>query len=63
MAKNARKSLIKNISSNKTFSYSKGSCSLNFNLQVNNSSELKDFKSLMEQGICDINDILKGMVN
>lgn len=59
MVKNLTKSLI----SKQDFSYSKGVVSLNFTLRTDNSSELKSFKSCLEEAIIDINNLLKGMKN
>ncbi len=55
--------LQKTIIDRKQFSYTKKGCNLNFNLRVDNSSELKPFKECMEQAIKDIDEILKGMKN
>lgn len=59
----SKKFLVKNIISKKEFSFSKGNCTLSFTLRVDNSSELKDFKSCLEEAIKDIEEILKGMKN
>lgn len=55
--------LIKSVISRKEFSYSKKGCNLNFNLRIDNSSELKAFKDCMTEAIKDIDEILKGMKN
>jgi hypothetical protein len=56
-------SLTKLIIDRKDFSYIKGPSSLKFNLRIDNSSELKPFKSCLEEAIKDIDEILKGMRN
>ena len=53
----------KSIITRKEFSYSKKGVNLNFTLRVDNSSELKPFKSLLEEAVKDIDEILKGMKN
>ena len=55
--------LQKSISLKRTFNYKKGECTLNFELKVDNSSELRNFKSCLEEAIKDIDETLKGMKN
>jgi hypothetical protein len=55
--------LTKTIVDRKDFSYAQKGVSLKFNLQVNTSSELKPFKSCLEEAIKDIEKILEGMKN
>ena len=56
-------SLIKSLITRKEFSYSKKGVNLNFTLQVDNSSDLKSFKSCLEEAAKDIEEILGGMKN
>lgn len=58
-----KNSLIKLIIDRKDFSYSQKGVSLKFNLRVDNSSELKNFRSCLEEAIKDIDSILEGMKN
>ena len=58
-----KNSLIKLIIDRKDFSYSQKGVSLKFNLRVDNSSELKNFRLCLEEAIKDIDEILKGMKN
>ena len=58
-----KNSLIKLIIDRKDFSYSQKGVSLKFNLRVDNSSELKNFRSCLEEAIKDIDEIVKGMRN
>ena len=53
----------KSIITRKEFSYSKKGTNLNFNLRVDNSSELKAFKDCMIEAIRDIDELLKGRKN
>ena len=55
--------ITKSLIARKEFSYSKKGTTLNFTLRVDNSSELKSFKSCLEEAIKDIDEILKGMKN
>lgn len=55
--------LEKVIVDRKDFSYSKKGVSLKFNLRIDNSSELRPFKSCLEEAIKDIDTILEGMKN
>jgi len=55
--------VIKSIIGRKDFSYSKKGVNLKFSLRVDNTSELKPFKSCLEQAIKDIEEILEGMKN
>ena len=48
--------ISKQLSTKKSFSYSKGDVSLNFELT---DEQLKDFKSLLHEAIKDINNLLK----
>jgi hypothetical protein len=59
MGSNITKSLIER----KEFSYAKKNTTLNFNLRVDNSSELKSFKDCLIEALQDIEVILKGMKN
>lgn len=54
---------IKDITPKKEFRYEKDEITLSFTLRVDNSSELRSFKSLLEEAIKDINSIVKGMKN
>lgn len=45
------------------FTYQKNSATLKFNLRVDNSSELRDFRECMIEAVKDIDEILKGMKN
>lgn len=56
-------SLDKKIVTKKEFSYTKGNCNLGFTLKVDTESELKDFRLCLEEGIKDIDEILKGSEN
>ena len=58
-----KNSLIKLIIDRKDFSYSQKGVSLKFNLRVDNSSELKNFRLCLEEAIKDIDEIVKGMRN
>ncbi len=60
---NKKDILTKSIIGRKDFSYSKKGCNLRFNLRIDNSSELRPFKSCMEEAIKDIDEILEGMKN
>lgn len=60
---NKKDILTKTLITRKEFSYSKKGVTLNFTLRVDNSSELKPFKSCLEEATQDINEILKGMKN
>mgnify|MGYP001582944172 CR=1 FL=1 len=55
--------LIKTITEKKEFSYKNGPCSLAFTLRVDNTSELRDFRSCLEAAMSDIDDLLKGRKN
>ena len=57
------KPLSKNIIERKEFNYKKNNTSLNFNLRVDNSSELKDFKLCLEEALKDVGLILKTIKN
>ena len=52
-------SLISSSSLKKDFSYSKGACSLRFTLAIDNSSEVRDFKAILEAAVRDMDEILK----
>ena len=56
-------SITKIIVDRKDFSYAQKGASLKFNLRVDNSSELRPFKSCLEEAIKDIDKILEGMKN
>jgi hypothetical protein len=55
--------LTKTIITRKDFSYEQKGVTLKFNLPIDNSSELKSFKSCLEEAIQDIDKILEGMKN
>ena len=55
--------LVKTIIARKDFSYEQKGVSLKFNLRVDNSSELKNFRSCLEEAMKDIDEIVKGMKN
>lgn len=57
------KSIITKITTKKDFSYTKETCSLNFTLNIDNSSELRDFRSCLIAATKDIDKILEGMKN
>ena len=59
----AKNTLVKTIIARKDFSYTQKGVKLSFNLRVDNSSELKNFRSCLEEAIKDIEVILKGMKN
>ena len=44
------------IISKRTFSYSKGSVSLSFNLDLGNKPEMGKFKELLEQALLDVSE-------
>lgn len=54
---------MKIIVTRKDFFYARKGVNLKFNLRVDNSSELKSFRSCLEEGIKDIDKILEGMKN
>ena len=60
---NEKNLLIKSVISKKEFSYSKKGVSLNFNLRIDDTSELRAFKDCMTQAIKDLEEILEGMKN
>lgn len=62
MAKNI---ITKNVTFRKDFSYSnkEKNVNLSFSIRIDNSSELKGFRTLLEQAIVDIDEELKGMKN
>lgn len=51
------------VQTTKTFEYAKGDTTLNFSLQTDNSSQLRDFKSILSMAIEDIDEILSDMKN
>lgn len=53
--------LVKSLIPRQEFSYTKDEVTLKFNLRVDNSSELKVFKSCLEEAIKDIDNVMKGM--
>lgn len=55
--------IVKTITEKKEFSYKNGVCNLSFTLRVDNSSELKGFRSCLEEAMKNIDEILKGMKN
>lgn len=57
------KILTKTLVSKKDFTYKKGDCSLSFTLQIDNSSELRDFRDCLVQATEDIDEILEEMKN
>ena len=59
----AKNTLTKSLISRKEFTYTKNKVNLTFTLRVDNSSELKPFKSCLEAAVKDIDEILKGMKN
>ena len=59
----SNKNLVKSAILEKKFSYTKGSCNLNFILRLDNSSELRDFLSCLQEAMRDIDEILEGMKN
>lgn len=56
-------SISKSIVDRKDFLYAQNGVNLKFNLRVDNSSELKPFRSCLEEAIKDIDEILKEMRN
>lgn len=63
MASKFKKILQKSLVTKQDFSYSKEGTNLAFTLRTDNSSELRNFKSLLEEGIKDIDIILERMKN
>ena len=63
MYENKKDILAKNLVTRKEFSYSYKGVSLSFSLRVDNSSELKHFKTLLEESTKDIEEILRGIKN
>ena len=59
----AKDIFTKSITDRKDFRYTQKGVELKFNLRVDNSSELRPFKSCLEEAIKDIDEILKGMRN
>lgn len=57
------KLLEKHLVTEKTFSYQKEGVSLKFTLEVDNSSQLRKFKDLLEVALTDIDEELEGMKN
>jgi hypothetical protein len=55
--------LTKSFVPRRFFTYNKSGLPLNFNLRVDNSSELKPFKAILEEAVKDIDEILKGLKN
>lgn len=53
----------KEITTSKQFSYSKKDISLDFNLKVDNSSELRDFRDILTQALKDVNEEIDKMKN
>lgn len=53
----------KTITTKKDFSYKNGECSLTFSLSIDNTSELKTFRSCLQEAMKDIDEILEGMNN
>lgn len=47
----------------KEFKYSKGGVSLNFSLRVDNSSELRPFRELLEKALVDVINQVSEMKN
>ena len=54
---NMKNILVKTITEKKEFSYKNGICNLSFTLRVDNTSELKDFRSCLEAAMSDIDEL------
>ncbi len=53
-----RKQLKENHKIEKSFSYSKGDCALDFTLRIDIKDQLKDFKELLDKAIKDVKEQL-----
>jgi len=63
MASKTKSELQKNVTTTKSFSYIKDDTNLSFSLNVDNSSQMRKFKSLLQEAIQDIDKELEGMKN
>lgn len=63
MASKTKSELQKNITTTKSFSYIKDDTNLSFSLNVDNSSQVRKFKSLLEEAIRDLDQELNNMKN
>ena len=63
MASKTKSGLQKNVTTTKSFSYIKDDTNLSFSLNVDNSSQMRKFKSLLQEAIQDIDKELEGMKN
>jgi hypothetical protein len=58
-----KSSLEKKLSTNKNFSYKKGNVELSFTLNTDNTSQLSDFYSCLNEAINDVGIELEGEKN
>lgn len=50
--------LKKSVSTKREFGYNKGTCGLNFTLNIDTKSEVEDFKECLIAALSDIEDVL-----
>lgn len=55
--------IVQRITTSKSFNYQKNDCSLNFSLNIDNSSQPRDFLIILKLAIKDVEEIIAGTKN